>query len=264
VRFRPEETDPFLFPAAAAALKDVDRDDLAPVYITYDHQLKFDAKDHKVRTYGISSWRRADGQERSKTCAWSRVAIVAAGPERGDAFRVCVNRDKCEVHFATSARAKARRTKARAGQPGAGAKPDARAEQEARRAAQDLRERAEKERWKKASRHLVRALSEKLKGLAITVDGTLWRAALRECTPHRHMAGLVPGRSLGSLVRYCVFQHLAAELTGYTWDPQGEWPRLLTPFGIDAKKIVDAAVPKPVPEKKQPATAAAKKKKGKK
>ncbi len=107
VRFRPQESDPFLFPAAAAALQQAKPDDLEPVYITYDHQLKYDAKDHKVRTYGVSSWRRADGKAKSKTCAWSRIGIVAAGRDRGDAFRVCVNRDKCEVHFKASARAKA-------------------------------------------------------------------------------------------------------------------------------------------------------------
>jgi ParB family chromosome partitioning protein len=110
VRFNPAQNDlPNLFPAAAVALKEAETDDLDPVYITHDHQLKFDAKDHKVRTYGVSSWRRADGTKKSKRCDWSRIGIVAAGRDRGDAFRVCVNRDKCDVHFQASARAAKRR-----------------------------------------------------------------------------------------------------------------------------------------------------------
>lgn len=109
VRFRPEDVDPVLFPETVKALKDAENDDLDPVYITYDHQLRDDAKDGKVRTYGKISWRRADGQKKSKTCVWSRIGIVAAGQYRGEAFRVCVNRDKCEVHFQDSARAAKRR-----------------------------------------------------------------------------------------------------------------------------------------------------------
>jgi len=111
VRFNPAENDlPNLFPAAAVALEEARDDDLAPVYITYDHVLKESAKDRKVRTYGVMSWRRADGRNRSKTCDWSRIGIVAAGRDRGDAFRVCVNRDKCVVHFKESAtRAKRRK-----------------------------------------------------------------------------------------------------------------------------------------------------------
>lgn len=107
VRFRPEENDlPNLFPAAAAALQNAEPDDLDPVYITYDHVLRDSAKDGKQRTYSVVSWRRADGKQKSKVCDWSRIGIVAAGRDRGDAFRVCVNRDKCVVHFSASARRK--------------------------------------------------------------------------------------------------------------------------------------------------------------
>src|ERR1041384_4752546 len=105
VRFRPEQNDlPTLFPAAAAALEAAQDDDLAPIYITYDHVLRDSAKDGKVRTYSVVSWPRADGKQGAKPCAWSRWGLVAAGRDRGDAFRVCVNRDKCTVHFKASAK----------------------------------------------------------------------------------------------------------------------------------------------------------------
>jgi ParB/RepB/Spo0J family partition protein len=125
VRFRPEQNDlPNLFPAAAVAVEQAGKgDELPPVYISYEHSLSQEAKDGKQRTYTKVSWRRADGRQGSKTCEWSRWGIVAAGPYRGDAFRVCVNRDKCDKHFG-AAKAKLKRDRARYGMGSSGGAPD--------------------------------------------------------------------------------------------------------------------------------------------
>jgi ParB/RepB/Spo0J family partition protein len=83
IRQTPETTDPVLFPETAKVLQAAATEDDRIVHITYDHQLKYDAKDHKVRTFGNRSWKRADGQEKSKTCEHSVVGYVVAGKDRG-------------------------------------------------------------------------------------------------------------------------------------------------------------------------------------
>jgi hypothetical protein len=97
---------------------------------------------------------------------------------------------------------------------------------------------------------LLKAVLEQVKTLPLTAGGVLWQTALRECTPHRLNKVFNPGSTAESLLRYCVFQHVAAELTGFPWDPAREWRKLLKPLGVDAEQIVDQVAPKPAPERK--------------
>ncbi len=85
------------------------------ISITYDHRIDDDAKDDEgERTFGAQSWKRADGQQKSKTCEHSVLGVVVAGEGRGETFDVCVNRDKCKVHWKESVEAKEKAAKARA------------------------------------------------------------------------------------------------------------------------------------------------------
>jgi ParB/RepB/Spo0J family partition protein len=258
VRFRLEETDPFLFPAAAAAARDFKPDDLAPVYITYDHQLKYDAKDHKVRTYGISSWRRADGKEKSKTCAWSRIGIVAAGPDRGDAFRVCVNRDKCEVHFKATARAAKRRRTSKSSDYLAGGGTSIQ-ENIARRRAEEACE-AESARWKKALPQLRVAMAKAVRTAPTGPLSALGRAVLKECRLDYDQGwarNVMPiGRTADDVVRRAGWIALTGDLNEWR---ASQMASVFKDLGLNAQKIVDQVAPKPAPAKKKPA-----KKRGKK
>ncbi len=258
VRFRPQELDPFLFPTAAAALQNAEPDDLDPVYITYDHQLKFDAKDHKVRTYGVSSWRRADGKQKSKTCAWSRIGIVAAGRDRGDAFRVCVNRDKCEVHFKASARAKARRAKAPSNGSATGGGTSI--QENLRRDREEKARAAEEARWTKAVPALAAALAAKVKAAPTGVTSVLGELVLSQGDqPYgtkKAILNLVPvGRTAEDIVRRLAWLTLSGDLNH--WRVQ-TMAKEFKAFGIDAQKIVDQVAPKPAPKKKAPAKKKAK------
>jgi ParB/RepB/Spo0J family partition protein len=249
VRFRPEDNDlPNLFPAAAAALQNAEPDDLDPVYITYDHSLRYEAKDRKVRTYGVMSWRRADGQKKSKTCAWSRIGIVAAGRDRGDAFRVCVNRDKCEVHFKTTARATKRRQAQRA--DGESSSQGNWIQEQARRLAQQEREEAERARWKKALPQLRLALAKAVRAASTGPTSVLGRAVLGECRPDYDQGwakNVIPlGRTADDVVRRAGWVVLTGNLN--------EWraSQMVAEFkalGVDAPKIVDQVAPKPKVEK---------------
>lgn len=122
VRATPDSVDPFLFPqtaeqlaAAAAAKKKV-------VHITYDYRVPDAARDEKIRTYGSEAWHRADGQFKSKPCDHAVLGLVVAGPCRGEAFPVCIAKEKCAVHWADWQKARERRQAELAKQTKAGAR----------------------------------------------------------------------------------------------------------------------------------------------
>jgi len=84
------------------------------VPITHDWTCPANAKDDTERTYGSTEWKRADGQEKSKTCEHRVLGVIAAGPGYGQSFDVCIARDKCDVHWKQSSlAAKAKQQKAR-------------------------------------------------------------------------------------------------------------------------------------------------------
>jgi hypothetical protein len=83
------------------------------IAITYDHMLKDDARSGDERTYSIVSWRRADGLEKSKICEHAVLGVVVAGKSYGQAFQVCVARDRCRTHFGQELAAKEKAQKLR-------------------------------------------------------------------------------------------------------------------------------------------------------
>jgi ParB/RepB/Spo0J family partition protein len=131
VRFNPAEVNQadlaFDLPATAEILAARANDKLKVVKITREYRVPDAARDEKERTYGTNGWKRADGQPElvnqygeekdpkpSLTCEWSRVGLIVAGPGRGEAFLVCVNKDKCDVHWSAERKERERRAKARA------------------------------------------------------------------------------------------------------------------------------------------------------
>lgn len=117
------------------------------IAITLGHFTQPDARDDKERTYGERSWKRADGTKKttradgwsqkmidSPTCEYSVLGVVAVGESRGEAFDVCIARDKCEVHWKKEIAEKLKNQKLReSGKPKAAAKREAAAEARDRR-----------------------------------------------------------------------------------------------------------------------------------
>lgn len=132
VRFEPEKVDQadlaFDLPETAAQLEEASTNRLKVVKITYEFRVPDAARADKERTYGNKTWKRADGEPElfnewgsrvekpkpSKTCDHSVVGLVVAGPGRGEAFRVCIAKEKCKVHWAKEMKAKAKRSEERA------------------------------------------------------------------------------------------------------------------------------------------------------
>lgn len=99
VRFRPEETDPVLFPETAATLAQAAETQMKVVQITHEFYIQDEARDAKVKTIMPRSWKRADGQRGSKKCEHRVMGVIATGPGYGDAFFVCVAKEKCATHW---------------------------------------------------------------------------------------------------------------------------------------------------------------------
>jgi len=77
--------------------------------ITFDSYVQPDAKNGlgTERIYTVVSWKRADGQEKSKPCEDSVLGVVVVGPRYGETFSVCVKKG-CPVHWPEDKKAKAK------------------------------------------------------------------------------------------------------------------------------------------------------------
>lgn len=130
IRFRPDQVDradlEFDLPETAELLDTAAATELKVLKITREYRVPDQARDTTERTYGQQGWKRADGQPEpfdrlgatkhakpSKECDHSVIGLVAAGPGRGQAFLVCVNKDKCPVHWGAEMKARAERAKKR-------------------------------------------------------------------------------------------------------------------------------------------------------
>lgn len=106
VRFDAREPDPMLFPETAEEIAQAKKF----VPITFSNFIPPEAREGK--TFGPRSWKRADGQRGSKTCELSTTGVVMVGPHRGEAFAVCVAKEKCSVHWAAEIRERKQRAAA--------------------------------------------------------------------------------------------------------------------------------------------------------
>ena len=263
VRFRPEEVDlPNLFPETAAALEAAEEEELKVIKITSEYRVPDGARD-KERTYGFQSWKRADGEPEaenwyggrkkpSKTCEHSVMGVVVAGAGRGEAFRVCIAKKKCEVHWKEEQKAKAK-----AAGNGSRSRDDYAAQQQ-RWEEQRKREEAERVRWVKAAPKLLEALAEKIKAASAE---DLIEHIVKEIAPNGAGARdlekhIQRGTTIEDAIRYCVFMIISDDVTS-RWQAPTRAPKALKPFGIDAKKIVNEVAPKEKKARKPKAKKAA-------
>jgi ParB/RepB/Spo0J family partition protein len=116
-----------LFPQTAQLVHEAATAKQKVVAITRLYRVADDAKDPLGgRTYGVDTWTRADGMIGSKGCTFAVLGVVAAGPGQGEAFDVCIAKDRCETHWGAEIKAKRKdaelRAKAAGGDVRAGAK----------------------------------------------------------------------------------------------------------------------------------------------
>jgi ParB/RepB/Spo0J family partition protein len=129
------------------------------ISITDDHRVDDEAKDPNERTYGSQSWKRADGKDKSKTCEHSVLGVFVAGPGYGSTLQVCVNREKCEVHFGAVIRERKKNEKLR--QQGKGGQAAQREHQVRQREEQQrAKEEAQEKAWQALKPKAVEAIDD--------------------------------------------------------------------------------------------------------
>ena len=229
--------------------------------ITFDDRPADDAKDPDERTYGWKSWRRADGTKKTQrvsgfsatrvdapTCEYSVLGVVAVGDEHyGETFQVCVNRDKCRVHFgkAIAAREKAAKAGGR-GKVSSAAKQQA--AEDARRQRDEQQRRAREARWKVFVPALRKAVTDAVAKLPAVLPKAVFQKVL---TAHRLPASTKPAQLQKALLEDAVTTTFR---NGWSHDePQMvAWAKLL---GVDVKAC------EPAPPQTSGAPTAAKSKK---
>jgi ParB/RepB/Spo0J family partition protein len=211
------------------------------VPITRDSYVQPEAKDGE-RTFTERSWRRADGTEKtthvypnkwldSPTCEHSVLGCVVVGPGQGEAFEVCIARDRCEVHWGKEIKAKASRQRQTAA--GNGSSPA-----EAKRVAEFQREqeqrRQKQERWTVLGPRLKKATFVALE--KVPTDKPLPKAV------YQHLLGVLrlplntkPDQLAHALLRKQVsgtFSYI-----GYESSDMSAWAKAL---GVDVKALETA------------------------
>jgi len=203
------------------------------ISITFEYRVADDARDTDERTYGSQSWRRADGQEKSKTCEHSVLGVVVAGSEQyGKAFEVCVDREKCRVHFGDVIRQREKTAKANAS--GSAKKRTAAAVQhearQKREAAQKVKDREAETRYRALKPLVLKAtlaVAEKVK----TPTRAQFQAIVK-------VFGLPKGTTPATLQQALLLEAVKRSFhEAYFWADKNQaklraWPTLL---GVDLK-----------------------------
>ncbi len=263
VRFKPEATDAFLFPQTAAAVQTATEKKEKVVEVTHESFIQEDAREGRTIREGY--WKRADGKKGSKTCERSVTGVIVVGPGQGDAFRVCVDRERCTVHWAKEIREKQKRAKQGAkGGTAAETAHDRYKREEERRRQEYARVQAERARWTKALPKILDAVAAAVKKAPTRAAGLLGQILVEGCGDYRNrgcaksaaFVGL--GSTAEDLVRHAAFAVLYGEANDYQGAEQ--FPQRAKAFGIDVKKILDEVAPveKAEAAEKKPAQTSAK------
>lgn len=241
VRFDPQQTDAFLFPETAKTVKQATEEAEKVIHITHDHYVQPEARTTQ-RVFGPQSWKKATG----KGCAHAVTGVIVVGEGRGQAFRVCVNKEKCAVHWGQWQ--KERATRAKQSVKDGGTATQRYEKDQERRKAQEAKEAAERKRWEQALPKILEAVAAAVKKAPTRSAGFLAELILDTCiskyeTPKDACQGkyLTRGTTAEDLVRYVGFLILATAAHEYA--AAEEFPQKAKALGIDVKKILDAAAP---------------------
>jgi ParB/RepB/Spo0J family partition protein len=262
-----DESVPQLFPETVATLRQAEEHKTKVVEITHDYHVRPEAKDADgSRTYGPTSWKRADGQENSTTCEYSVVGLIAVGEGRGDSFAVCIDKKRCTTHWGAEIRERNKRERDRAN--GAASAPSVKSSQPAESSWQrEQRERAAAVkratvRWEKGGDAVIRAIVPHVKKLVIAgnsaaaqyfvaaVEDGLY--GIRDQGKKAAKYGVPRGTTPADLLRHLIMIALLVSAEPGDYDGSNETD-LQTDLDalkikVDVVKLLDAANPEPKKE----------------
>lgn len=254
VKFDRENVDPVLFPETAAALEEAQASSLKIIPITRSYIAHEDVrKASGERIYGEGAWERADGKAEprenvltgrradsgGKTCDRSRLGVVVSGRGQGEAFRVCIDKEKCAVHWSAWQKERAKRQGVGTASTKHSAEQERKAEEQRKEA--ERKEQVMQARWKKATPAMLEALAAAVKKAPI---GQLVKTITRGLRAPDGCAKLVPvGKTAEDFVRHLAMVE-AADRSDQVWSyDRQRFAESLKAFGIDAMAVLNQAAP---------------------
>lgn len=266
VRFDRKNVDPMLFPETAAKLAaraEIPRAKVLP--ITFQYLLNDDARRDDERTYGSACWKRADGQDDSKTCDHAVLGCVVAGIHRGDSFDICVQKKKCRIHWkdevaAAEAREKGQLTKATKTESTIN-------KREQLREAAERRKEAAREQWRLATPAILKAVADRVKTMPVKATGYLADLILQGLNNYggvltKAQKHLSRGTKAEDLIRLAALMVLFKEID-HSWSAVETFPKRAKALGIDLAKLLNPKSPAKAPAKASEASKAVKAKRKK-
>ena len=247
VKFDAAAADPMLFPETVGAITAAKEEAEKVVSITHDYVIPADARDGQ-RVLSERSWKRADGTGKHKRCEHAVTGVIVIGLGRGEAFKVCIAKEKGSTHWGAEQKERKARASGAAKQGKSG---EQRWEIEQRKQReQHARDEAERDRWKTAAPAILEAIAEKVKRAPTKATGLLAQIILGQLRDPWSMpkgaaaSVLVPlGISAEDLVRHAAFKVLRGEC--YEYQAPRDFPKRAKAFGVDAKAIVAKVAPVP-------------------
>lgn len=212
------------------------------VPIVFDYVCPDGARDSEERTYGESSWKRAENAAGKPTCDHAVLGLVVAGKQQGRSFHVCIARDRCRVHWkdVVVAREKAAALRAK-GQTTRAAKTEKKAadREQQRWQREEAERRAKAKAFDDLKPKLRKAIGDKLSAMKKqmpqrVLDGALRGMGIRRVKPADLPVAIVEAYSARIFDRahgYCDRPMLVA------------WAAVL---GIDVRTLEPKADPEPV------------------
>lgn len=242
------DADPMLFPETAALIKSLDPKKKSDKIVSLATGYVQDSARNGEKHISPASWKRADGKHGTKTCDLSVVGVIIAGEERAQAFRVCIAKDKCKVHWADRIKARAKRNGME------GVKTDGMSQAQIQRKEKEAREAEVKRqeevalRWKLALPKILEQLAAAVKkaptGSTSCLGEIVQDLIVEHCyTGNRKKAlELIPlGETADDLVRHIAFWSLV-DMGEHHWEREA-FIKHAKFFGVDAMKIVDQVAP---------------------
>jgi ParB/RepB/Spo0J family partition protein len=240
VRFTGQHVDPMLFPETVAQITNATEMKRKIIEITHEYLAQDDVRHaDKAKVYGERAWTRADGEEDSTVCDFAVLGVIASGPGRGQAFALCVRKDKCLVHWGTEIRAREKRAKDREqGNTAAVSKAD-RSADAARTRQNDDYERLKRKRaeWEKCAPTVLKAIDATLPSLSVKATGPLGDLLVKAFSDWGRAKTSIPrGKTADDLVRHLAGLALCRVATDY--DAFEKFPKLAKHLGVDLTKIL--------------------------
>lgn len=209
------------------------------ISITHLSHVPADAKDENERTFTAQAWKRADGKDDSSKCDFSVLGVIAVGEGQGEAFDVCIAKEKCDAHWKAERRQKEKVEKLKS----SGESEKAQQVEEARRQREeDDRRKADEARalWRASELAIIDAVAAAVKKSKL---GNLAALVLDEIDgSHNGQFGKIarvriPAKNKADdIVRQAALIVLVREIAAY--NAPERFPRIARQFGVDVKEIL--------------------------